>query len=778
MAPTLFTINDLVEVDQMKSGYIINIDRGEQELLFTVRYCDGDVEDSVEKYRCRPKSLRRTTALRSGRVRDALPVAQSSDPPPITMETPALVAHPLHHPVAPPPAPQAPATIAYNDVKRAMRISQTWTAKALLKYPDVEHELYSILRRGKKESTKGWLRRLLPLEMQPAGEEKKTQLSAQAKILYLSMSTMMGGFESNGGVMGGWKAALNYAWDVDKRMMARVLNDMLDGDGCLERKDRSDKNVSVFECDEVRKKTFTALNVFKKRETRKFRTSHHRLDEKQLRQEFQNLPEEEKINYKIIADADLERARHLKEELVEVLQKTKGMVSYETLQAQLGDIVSKETIRKFVSKQTGFRMRKDRLLPHLDAQAKRNRVKWAQSFIVFWKSAMLIKSTQMMMVLVHQDEKWMFCVRCRSNNKVVPEWSVLPKDRYVHHKSHVGKEMYIVVTAFVLNANDITKGGIAVPIACIRVGRMVKAKKDSYRRVYREDGTYHYPQIETNILRRKGEEYFKGVELTGSSNGTEKDPKMSLLEQYQEVIMPALREKVVNKYNNGGTRKVCLYFQEDNAGYHNDKTYKAGKMELFDSEGHLIFNQPPQSPSANVHDFTIFPMMSKRISREQALTYGSRVMKGEQLNKAVIKVWKDMSALPAISRGFAGHHQVVCAMLAHDGDNNYLNESKGTSFNVRAHYVTNEAGDGVMLAEEEVNEGNLTEEFLARRTARRLKYDMPDARSLTSARLTPEMKDFLRANMDPDLLSNNEEMAEVWMRIDEEDAGSRIQGVD
>ena len=77
--------------------------------------------------------------------------------------------------------------------------------------------------------------------MQPAGDEKKTQLSAQEKILYLSMSTMMGGFESNGGVMGGWKAALKYAWDVDKRMMARVFNDMLDGDGCLERKDRKDK---------------------------------------------------------------------------------------------------------------------------------------------------------------------------------------------------------------------------------------------------------------------------------------------------------------------------------------------------------------------------------------------------------------------------------------------------------------------------------------------------------------------------------------------------------
>ena len=127
------------------------------------------------------------------------------------------------------------------------------------------------------------------------------------------------------------------------------------------------------------------------------------------------------------------------------------------------------------------------------------------------------------------DEKWFYVVRTRTGTKVIPAWGVMPKDTYVQHKSHVGKEMYIVVTAFVLNENDITKGGVSIPIACIRVGKMVKAKMDSYSRVYREDGTYHYPKVDSNLLRRKGEEYFKNVELTVSSNGTEKDQKVSLL---------------------------------------------------------------------------------------------------------------------------------------------------------------------------------------------------------------------------------------------------------
>ena len=46
-------------------------------------------------------------------------------------------------------------------------------------------------------------------------------------------------------------------------------------------------------------------------------------------------------------------------------------------------------------------------------------------------------------------------------------------------------------------------------------------------------------------------------------------------------------------------------------------------------------------------------------------------------------------------------------ILEYDRDNNYLHESKGMSFGVRGYFITNEAGDGVMIAEE-VSEDNLT----------------------------------------------------------------------
>ena len=48
--------------------------------------------------------------------------------------------------------------------------------------------------------------------------------------------------------------------------------------------------------------------------------------------------------------------------------------------------------------------------------------------------------------------------------------------------------------------NDIMKGGKTFPVALVQVGKFIQAKKDTYKRVYKEDGNYHYPPIPENIL--------------------------------------------------------------------------------------------------------------------------------------------------------------------------------------------------------------------------------------------------------------------------------------
>ena len=127
------------------------------------------------------------------------------------------------------------------------------------------------------------------------------------------------------------------------------------------------------------------------------------------------------------------------------------------------------------------------------------------------------------------------------------------------------------------------------------------------------------PKLLQILLQQRGEFYFKSIELTGSSEGTTKEPKMFLLKTYKDTIIPALEQKVVERFSENGTIKICIVKQEDGAGLHTNKTYLSGMEEEFRRRDWLLFNQPSQSPITNVHDACIFPMMSKMVSMEQAV---------------------------------------------------------------------------------------------------------------------------------------------------------------
>ena len=123
---------------------------------------------------------------------------------------------------------------------------------------------------------------------------------------------------------------------------------------------------------------------------------------------------------------------------------------------------------------------------------------------------------------------------------------------------------------------------------------------------------------------------------------------------------------------------------------HQDKTYlNEMKHEFWEKCEWALFNQLSQSPTFNVHDPCIFPMLSKDVIREQALVFGAILLKGEQLNETVMKVWNDQSNLSAIARSFSSHWQIVCAAMAHDGDNSYLKENGGLSFGIRRTFISN-----------------------------------------------------------------------------------------
>ena len=121
-------------------------------------------------------------------------------------------------------------------------------------------------------------------------------------------------------------------------------------------------------------------------------------------------------------------------------------------------------------------MRKDRILPLWDRHVYKNRVDWACTFFFFGKSICCILASRCIVVLVHMDEKLFYTVVMRSNYKVLTFIGLVSVDYYAHRKHCIGKEIYSVIPAFIFNDNDFTKGWKAIPITCVRVGLMVKAK--------------------------------------------------------------------------------------------------------------------------------------------------------------------------------------------------------------------------------------------------------------------------------------------------------------
>ena len=105
--------------------------------------------------------------------------------------------------------------------------------------------------------------------------------------------------------------------------------------------------------------------------------------------------------------------------------------------------------------------------------------------------------------------------------------------------------MYIVVTGYEVLDNYITKGGKAFPVALVLVGKLIQAKQDTYKWFYKEVGVYHYPPILENIIWRTGASYWSSLELMVSKEGTEKNPKISLLTAYRDKIIPAMEDEHV-----------------------------------------------------------------------------------------------------------------------------------------------------------------------------------------------------------------------------------------
>ena len=155
--------------------------------------------------------------------------------------------------------------------------------------------------------------------------------------------------------------------------------------------------------------------------------------------------------------------------------------------------------------------------------------------------------------------------------------------------------------------NDITNSGRDFTISIILIGKMVKADTYTFKRLYRDDGTYYYHRISENQIQNNGEIYWKRCELTGSYDGIEKNPKMSLISVYWRDIILDIEDKHAD-ISEVDRFKLVSVKQEDGAETHRNSVHQRDILEEFHCRYCILLNQPPQSPVTNVKDVRLFTM--------------------------------------------------------------------------------------------------------------------------------------------------------------------------
>ena len=322
----------------------------------------------------------------------------------------------------------------------------------------------------------------------------------------------------------------------------------------IKRKKRCDAGNTLLNSNKKCESVITAKHVFKKIKQQQT-TGGERLTRDELFSAWTSLSNDRLCELNRTALEQKTRCQTLYLEIGQVLRRTRGAITWRQLTSQINGVgtpvIHWSSMRRYVMKLPQSSYTATRLLPKLNSGTKKKRLDWAKAFWLFWNEAKLL--TNVMVLLVHMDKKWFYSTVKRKNNKYVPFLGMeKPTYHRVNKKSHLDKEMYICSTAFLPSDNNIASGGLSFCLSCERVGHYTPARKTTYRRVYNnDDGSYTYPQIEENILRRRNELYFQGLEIKGTSEGTVSKPKYSLLNfflQKELLKLDELTEDLTNRY--------------------------------------------------------------------------------------------------------------------------------------------------------------------------------------------------------------------------------------
>jgi hypothetical protein len=232
---------------------------------------------------------------------------------------------------------------------------------------------------------------------------------------------------------------------------------------------------------------------------------------KRLRDQYDVLDEHEKDVWQQHAKDLIAWQPHIKDTLMQAMRQDSS-VTYKGLEQCIQHWCSYSTIQRWVVSREGYRMYTEKVVPLLSKTQKEKHFTFAKRVLDNWG---VEKSKKFLWI--HYDEKWFWGMLFRKTAKTFDD---LPKSVVrAYHKNHISKTMGIAFVAFAFE-DTVENGGTAIKVRFERA----QSNKIARRKTRNKEG---------KVLRERNQEYLVDCNVTGSSNGTARDPKFPLMPLFE-----------------------------------------------------------------------------------------------------------------------------------------------------------------------------------------------------------------------------------------------------
>ena len=159
--------------------------------------------------------------------------------------------------------------------------------------------------------------------------ENKHFLTSKQRSIFVVTYNLLSGIPNRFGDMKKWTIYFNHAWNVNKQTTLRIIDSYSDSGFSPDRKIRKDKGHTLFNSSKKRKSVYTPLYVYKREQgRRRYRNHTHRLDQIDLKNEFNDKSVDEQRVYKNLSDDFIRQGSSLHHNIIKALENTCGRVTY------------------------------------------------------------------------------------------------------------------------------------------------------------------------------------------------------------------------------------------------------------------------------------------------------------------------------------------------------------------------------------------------------------------------------------------------------------------